>query len=104
MSIADEHYTNISSPISVTSPTLKMRELKILVREEDDGLGYYAIAVRLAGVYGQGSTIEEAIQDCKDSFVSTIEYYSEYKEEIPWRDEAEVLAQGGFERWVVVNV
>lgn len=47
---------------------------RAVVYEAEEG-GYFAIATNLRGACGQGDTIEDAIEDLKDSFVGLILSY-----------------------------
>lgn len=55
-----------------------------VTRGED--LKYLAYVSRLAGVYGQGDTLEEVIRDVCEALESAVQGYMECNKPIPWRD------------------
>ena len=72
----------------------KTIQCRIVICPEEEG-GFSAYASRLAGVAGQGETIEECLADVKESFCAVISTYREIGQEIPaalYTAVAEVLA------------
>lgn len=65
-----------------------MQKFAVVVREDPEDGGYVASVPSIAGVYGQGETIEEAMQDAKEALEFTLEDMRERGEEIPAGEES----------------
>lgn len=65
-----------------------MRRFAVVVREDPEDGGYVASVPSIAGVYGQGATIEEAIEDAKEALEFTLEDMKKRGEEIPAGEES----------------
>ena len=53
--------------------------------ERDEEQGYTARCLELKGVYGQGETEEEALEDIKNALDLALEFYKEKNIQIPYR-------------------
>ncbi len=56
----------------------------LIVDQDDDGL-FFAYCAELKGIYGQGQTIDDALQDTERSLDLAIEYYLENQRHLPLR-------------------
>ncbi len=56
----------------------------LIVDQDDDGI-FFAYCAELKGIYGQGLTIDDALQDTERSLDLAIEYYFEKQRQLPLR-------------------
>ncbi len=77
-------------------------QCRILICPEEDG-GFSAVALKFPGVITQGDTLEETLENARDAFRETIQYYKEIGEPVPFKDVEVDRGPGCFERWIVVN-
>lgn len=56
-----------------------------LIVDQDEDRLYFAYCAELKGIYGQGQTIEEALQDAERSLDLAIDYYLEQQRQLPLR-------------------
>lgn len=60
-----------------------VQRFAVVVREDLEDGGYVASVPSIAGVYGQGESVEEAVEDVKAALEFTLEDMRERGEEIP---------------------
>jgi predicted RNase H-like HicB family nuclease len=58
--------------------------------EHDEDEGFVARCLELKGIYGQGKTEDEVINDIKQALDVALEYYKENEIEIPYRKYVQV--------------
>ena len=58
--------------------------------ERDEDEGYVTRCLELKGIYGQGETEDEAINDIKQALDIALDYYKENNIEIPFRKYVQV--------------
>ena len=56
----------------------------LIVDQDEDGC-FFAYCAELKGIYGQGSTLEEALQEAEQSLDLAIAYYLESQKPLPLR-------------------
>lgn len=64
-----------------------MRRFAVAIHPDHEDGGYVASIPSLPGVYGQGETEEEALEDVRDALEFTLESMAELGEELPPGDE-----------------
>lgn len=65
-----------------------MQRFAAVIREDPEDGGYVASVPSIAGVYGQGETVEEAIEDVKEALEFTLADMRARGEEIPTGEES----------------
>ena len=56
-----------------------------LIVDQDEGGLFFAYCAELKGIYGQGQTKEEALQDVEQSLDIALDYYLETQKPLPLR-------------------
>lgn len=70
----------------------------------DDVEGFYAYAISIPGIVGEGDTVEAAIENIREAAHATISTYLESGDKIPHVAPDDELPRGCKERWILVNV
>jgi predicted RNase H-like HicB family nuclease len=65
-----------------------VQRFAVVVRADPGDGGYVASVPSIAGVYGQGESFEEAVEDVKEALEFTLEDMRECGEEIPAGEES----------------
>lgn len=68
-------------------PSETTRRFAVAIHPDPEDGGYVASIPSVPGVYGQGETEEEALEDVREALEFTLESMSELGEELPLGDE-----------------
>lgn len=97
--IIDQPEINVECTSSPESR--RTMECRAILEPDEDG-GFCIRASRLKGVYSQGETREEAIENIREAFSGAIQSYEALNLPIPWEDASK--ADSGEELWILVHV